>query len=764
MVDAYKPLDELDSVTESTFILMPQQKNGRSKGNTTTSAQRKKPMTASDSGYVQLLQGKEPTESMELRKQLFESTWNPLEKHLMDTEHKVNNAGIIEVSKFVDTAYTTIELKEKGQLSRPFAEIATAVTFAGVNTGDHTKLFESLQSQLTANGHYIALLESQYCTTLPNMLKSMLEQLYTSIHARLDLEAAQGLNTGATAKSIAYDMGLLHIWWNAIEARSSTGSRIVIILQDFEGFPPMVIDDFVRIATGYCHTVPIVLVFGLATSYECIHQSLTKSSISMLNVERFNLQRSKQCIDSAIYSLFVQSTSILTFGAEAYKSLMDQFLLYDFSITGFVKKLKYAIMDFFYSQPLSILAAMVKMESNDSCKHGVISEFPIRLTHDQIELIRMQKSVRLFLEQQLQKTKDQQRFRQAISSDEFFQEAVLPVMMRQLASYRQGYCLGIDMLLAIQSMSPESLQKPIRTLHYYGLSQTFSDCMNWKTLFAVMRRMKAPEMKQLLLKLQLSITNLGEIDWEFAAKDSLDIPALLLQASKLLEDPEESSKEDTEANSSEQKKRIRTRTDMESRPFLLFDNESSDQILRALDKCCGIVETILSACLQPYQTAPLYEIFYYRHSFLLDTTFSAQPRAAVQTALGRTEYYINCDCCTGKSQSKSNAADASIAGGDGHSSDESSDEDDGYRVMSSMHDTSIAYRLHQECGRLINLYDWYSAFSSVVEKEDERSCSASGQSEVQARFMRAVEEMRYLGFVKSTQRKTDHVVRLTWGA
>ena len=32
-----------------------------------------------------------------------------------------------------------------------------------------------------------------------------------------------------------------------------------------------------------------------------------------------------------------------------------------------------------------------------------------------------------------------------------------------------------------------------------------------------------------------------------------------------------------------------------------------------------------------------------------------------------------------------------------------------------------------------------------------------------ARFIRAVSELQFLGFVKATKRKTDHVERLTWG-
>ena len=34
---------------------------------------------------------------------------------------------------------------------------------------------------------------------------------------------------------------------------------------------------------------------------------------------------------------------------------------------------------------------------------------------------------------------------------------------------------------------------------------------------------------------------------------------------------------------------------------------------------------------------------------------------------------------------------------------------------------------------------------------------------IQARFIRAVAQLQFLGFVQSSKRKTDHVARLTWG-
>ncbi|KAJ2804509.1 Origin recognition complex subunit 3, partial [Coemansia guatemalensis] len=637
MADTYSPVDVFDSMTESTFILKPKTQQKKA-GNRRTSKAADSSAVSTNDGYVRLLQGKETRESMELRKQLFKELWNPLEKLLIDIEKQVNNIGIVEVCNFVDTSYKQTDTQEKGRLAQPFAEIAAAVAFAGVNTGDHGKLFQSLQEQLCERGHHVALLESQYCNSLPNMHKCILEQVCGGSRADTEGsgEAEQSQLNGT--KAIPYDLSLLKLWWATAVASAKDGhsKRAVIILQDMEGFSPMVVDDFIRIATSYSDAVPIVVVLGLGTSYECVQQTLTKASMSMLNVERFNLQRSRQCIDAAIRHLFVRGETVLSFGAEAYKSLLDQFLLYNFSISGFVKKLKYAAMDFFYAQPLSIVASIVGRSANGAC--------PIRLTSDQIELIRMQRSVQRALEREAEKGAGRAHVHKALTDDAFFQDVVLPQLVCRLSAYRQGYCVGIGLVEAIQSMAPEAAQKPIRTLHYYGLGLQFDECPHWKTLAAVVRRMDMSEMETLLGKLCHVVEQMPPVDWSLVSEDNVNVPGILQSASALLANPDSLSKED-EPFSEEPKRRIRTRTDTDYRSFMMFHSDASDAEIYALEKCCKAVDTALRACLTPYHSVPLNEVFYYRHSHLLDTAFSAQPRAAVQTALGRSHYYINCDCC-----------------------------------------------------------------------------------------------------------------------
>lgn len=102
-----------------------------------------------------------------------------------------------------------------------------------------------------------------------------------------------------------------------------------------------------------------------------------------------------------------------------------------------------------------------------------------------------------------------------------------------------------------------------------------------------------------------------------------------------------------------------------------------------------------------------------------------------------------------------------------------------------MPDICIVYKLHLEAGKMINLYDWLQAYLSIVdpaEVEDEEKRVVSPELQYpfsafhykfyvcfaltlfkRARFTQAIAELEFLGFIKSSKRKTDHVNRLTWG-
>lgn len=92
---------------------------------------------------------------------------------------------------------------------------------------------------------------------------------------------------------------------------------------------------------------------------------------------------------------------------------------------------------------------------------------------------------------------------------------------------------------------------------------------------------------------------------------------------------------------------------------------------------------------------------------------------------------------------------------------------------------------------MINVYDWYESFGQILETQkqhqrqaqkvhdggseaddqehdDDVEAKAEDEEEwkmhVQARFMRALHELDYVGLVKHTGRKADHVMRTAFEA
>ena len=108
-------------------------------------------------------------------------------------------------------------------------------------------------------------------------------------------------------------------------------------------------------------------------------------------------------------------------------------------------------------------------------------------------------------------------------------------------------------------------------------------------------------------------------------------------------------------------------------------------------------------------------------------------------------------------------------------------------------DTSILFRGYLEAGRTINVFDWYQSFAAVLETQRQKGLEISDQKqvdgspsdgaaherrqsdgmsedgeevedekwgmEVQARFIRGVHELDFMGFLKNAGRKPDHVTR-----
>ena len=147
----------------------------------------------------------------------------------------------------------------------------------------------------------------------------------------------------------------------------------------------------------------------------------------------------------------------------------------------------------------------------------------------------------------------------------------------------------------------------------------------------------------------------------------------------------------------------------------------------------SFLHNVLKELLVPPTELPLHEIFVFSATGAVRRHLVGAPRAALHTALTDPWEYLE--------------------------NDEVKIGDPG-EIPSSLPDICIAYKLHLECPKLINLFDWLVCWNTIVTGNSD---SETPDQVNQARFARVVQELQHLGFIKSSTKKTDHVARLTFG-
>ncbi|KAK3821049.1 MAG: origin recognition complex subunit 3 N-terminus-domain-containing protein [Benniella sp.] len=522
----------------------------------------------------------------------------------------------------------------------------------------------------------------------------------------------------------------LERWYRSLlELKEDHGKRptLVVIIQDFESFDQETLQDFIMICHSYQERIPFVFLMGLATSIDALHQGLPKSVLSLLQTKKFQMQQSSECLTAIVEDLFVHANVGLMVGPLPLKQLIDQFMHYNFSVGGFVANLKYIVMHHFYANPLSILCDR---------SLNVESRALELLSKGHFDHIRMLPSFQRYIETTLES--DPQLAEMLLLDNEFLMLQI-PELIQELQDYHQDFAMIFDFLWFIQSkFSVSVLRKSKRALYFMALEGTLTSSSNVPFLLALDRKLNSNDMMVFI---------------EDCVRFFKENPRC---AKKL---PHEENAMDKElANLQNIRDRFLKANDDESRQTRIA--QKSRDTIRLPKGVLGtytllvseideFLAKLFSTYLDCHTKMPLYEICYYSQVTIQQKAFLPQPRASIQTALGQPELYLNCECCHPPS------ADM---------------------VLPTQHDTCILYKLYVECGRMINMYDWFTAFGKQKPKattttktkkqqkqQPEQPPQRLDQKEVQARFISGVAELQFMGFIKPTNRKTDHVQRLTWG-
>ncbi|KXJ73230.1 hypothetical protein RP20_CCG016237 [Aedes albopictus] len=628
-----------------------------------------------------------------------------------------------DLLKFVEGCYRSLEYD---------GVLPTAALLTGINQIDHMAQFETLAGNIRNNTMSLVVqLQSRDC---PSM-KAAVETLVSGF-----VEEEQQDGDSRRLRKNQLNLGVLRAWYLEKHGQSDQKPNLTVIVPDFEVFSPDVLQDLLLVMNSYAAELPFVLIFGVATSVATIHSVLPYHVTSKIKLSIFQSEPSVANLNKVLENVFLTPYCPFHLSGNMFKLLTDIFLFYDFSAKGFVEGFKYALMEHFGRGSIYALCS----SAND---REELEEIVDQLSAADMETIRQLPSFRPLIES----LDNPQEVIDFLTNDDYLRR-MLPSIVLDVHNFWFNFHCTLDMLLAlVQDLPKVPLGKQLRELYSHCIStdvtQTdeFRQCLQMVSLMSKEEILtKTTRMMEIGIKyvhgsdeasdrgvtifevetLEKIVQDLQRLSNEIASAGMERVAIVPAEApvGNLIASPKMSRQE------LQQKLLNAARQPKVESPFA----RSVGNLVSYL------TNEVFRKHLRPFnRNIPLIELFVYGESATIRRHMVGVPRAAVHTALNNPQYYLQCECC---------------------------ELGEHCSLVPTLPDFSVAYKLHLESGRMINLFDWLQAFRTVVDECGEPDDDQDQQVDpkIQARFTRAVAELQFLGFIKSSKRKTDHVARLTW--
>ncbi|KAM7403159.1 hypothetical protein PAMA_003875 [Pampus argenteus] len=622
------------SVSKGCFVFKP-------------SAKKKKKTSSGLEDYF--THGCEGAENSEVRFRLCHDLWNKMKTDTEVLQDELNRKILDSLLDFTRKCSSTRQHSDWASQMRA-SEIPTAALVLGVNVPDHDMTFQSLSDLLQQSvTPHVASVQAKECGALKHLMKRVLERLMDTVVA-VDDEDEEGAEQTSTPlhKSVHCSLSTLCDWYNTKTKKANTPGKkrsspvrdeqqqppVVIIFKDLEAFNPKVLQDFILICSRYVERLPLMFIFGIATSPSTIQHMLPHSVSSLLCIELFQSLSCTQHLATVIDTLILTPQFPFKLNSKVMQVLISIFFYHDFSVRNFIKGVQVALLEHFYSQPLSVLC----------CKKKEALLNVMQLSHGDLERIRQLASFKRYVEKQ--------------------------------ESEEQVNLLKNDTHLKIRELHLICLEKNVWENEDYLSAMKLLKIFAKDELITLLQRcveilqpVKSKKMKSAYVQLEELLTKLKQLDTGAAETAPIDEDIITSPVKDLQKKTNLFQLQKTllEMNESRRAKKLS--------PFEILRNEAID-----------FMDSLVKSHLSPPESQTLNEVCYYSSSASVRRHLNATPRTSIQAALSTPYHFLQNDSLKTEDGTVSNAAP----------------------------DVCIAYKLHLECGRLINLYDWLEAYATVV--------------------------------------------------
>ncbi|KAM7308761.1 origin recognition complex subunit 3 [Ixodes scapularis] len=657
---------------------------------------------------------REPKRDIGERYTIYQETWTHLETSIQKCQCDAHVDALNSVVSYVQAHNPSLKQ------ARERVEIPTAALIMGVNMSDHAEVFKLLACKLRASvTDMIATVQVKDCSSISVLMQKVVSDIVQTASSD-DVVLKKNLCT----------MSMLDSWYKSAmekapcspsKRQKKTGSSvrrgdpIVVILEDLEGFKPTVLQDFILICSNYIDRLPLVLILGVSTTVNTVHRLVPQRASSCLAIETFTSIPVTEYLSQVFEKVLLDPSMPFKLGPRAFQLIVDVVLFHDFSLTNLLQMLKMCIFEHYYSNSASILC----------CRQEQLVSVVPALSRDEIQTVTTLPSYQRYL--------PENKMSPEKTSKKIFS------LIQDLHNHHRSSLVLLQALSEFSKKLPGSpLGNHFRELYISYLESPLSETEGFAKLGKLIRVMSIDELQKRLGSALVPFDTVGKQLFETGLQEFRDG---LASYKKRLDDISGQKIEDAEIDEIQEASPLdwgdlRSRSQFREKLKDLTKTKKVSPFELLREEFAGYFREVFSQ-LCPPSRLPLHEVLYYDDAPSLKQYFVPSPRSVLHSALAKPYTYLKCECC----------------------------QSIGVAEMSpSLPDLSLSYKLHLESGKLINLYDMMQAFRGVKMTTGQKKLSAEEEKLIEAQFFRSVAELQLLGLVKSTQRKTDHVARMTWGS
>lgn len=455
--------------------------------------------------------------------------------------------------------------------------------------------------------------------------------------------------------------------------------------------------------------IPFVCLFGIATSVDSFQSKLSKAALRCLHGTQFDLAPASDVLEAVFDTLYISSGPVWL-GSSLSAAMLERQTDYIQSIQSFSDSARYAYMSTFYANALSIFL----IEST------TFEDF----SKDHFKALRNLDSFRGHARNLLEAGQTA-TVRRLLDSDEDLLQYVKELLQDGRAALVDEL-VALDVISALQNSLSSAQVSTRSSLYVQAMAGKLSGSTLLRTLLLSLR--KSPSNTLVHVINAISVVPLPEAT--SAALETLAEELQDLMAShKDANGPFRS--EDDVKNSTLRTTVVAQKVELSKQKATFSKQDAA--YTRLVRRLSEQLEAYFTDTLIDPKDLVFNEIFVYDLKSPHREIFTPKPRHAIERALAAPHDYLDCACCAPQK-----------------------DEEDETTLSAAQPATAILYQLYLESGTLINASDLWSAFQAVLS-------DASGDDEQKmALFQRALAELRYLGLVKSTRKKADHVAKVAW--